>query len=86
MILSNPDQLQQSPERAVLDVLDFTLQQTIYAIFAAYPEILEQAHSPHNEGMPTQAWIADIIYEQASALQHTLERYRQAIEAAHQFR
>ncbi len=86
MTMSNPDQLQQDPERAILDVLDFTLQQTIFAIFAAYPEILQHAYSCQNEGMPAQAWIADIIYEQASALQHTLERYRQAIEVAHQIR
>lgn len=80
MSLATPDRLLAEPELAVLELLDLTLQQTIYALFAAHPELiggdLEYCHTT-----TPQLWIADAIYNSASALQHTIDRYRQVSEA-----
>ena len=80
MSLAKPDRLLEEPELAVLELLDLTLQQTIYALFAAHPELIG-GDMQHCETTTPQLWIADAIYNSASSLQHTIERYRQVSEA-----
>lgn len=86
MNLATPQDLIEAPERAVLELLDAALQQAIYALFAAHSELLDTDSLEDCGAATPQLWIADAIYNQATALQHTINRYRQACEAATSFR
>lgn len=82
MSLANPTELVEAPELATLALLDDVLQQTIYVLFAVHPEIV---HGDTFEGCHTltaDAWVADAIYNQASSLQYTIGRYREALTQA----
>ncbi len=65
----------------MIEVLDAVLQQTIFALLAAHLEVLGQEPFDKSPAISKQALLADIICEQASSLQHTLERYRQVSES-----
>ena len=82
MKLANPTELLESPELAALAILDEVLQQTIYALFAAHPELVTGDSLEGCQHATADSWVADAIYNQATALQHLLERYRQAIARA----
>lgn len=79
MSLATPPDLYDAPELAILSVLDDTLQQTIYALFAANPELTEHVPFHERQELATEAWVADAIYAQASVMQQLIERYRQAV-------
>lgn len=79
MKLANPTQLMEWPELAAIAILDEVLQQTIYALFAAHPELVSGDTLEACHHATAESWVADAIYNQATALQHLLERYRQAI-------
>ncbi len=81
MRLANPTELLSEPERAMIEILDAVLQQTIFALLAAHLEVLGQEPFHESPGISKQALLADVICEQASSLQHTLERYRQVGES-----
>jgi len=73
-----PPDLQDRPQLAVLSVLDAALQQTVYALLAAHPE-LQSGDTLDACAVEPAAWVADALYNQITALTHTLERYRQAV-------
>lgn len=78
MKLAQPPELLENPELAALELLDTAVQQTVYALFAAHPQLvggeLEYAHD-----IDLEAWLADAIYNQGTALQYAIMRYREAI-------
>lgn len=82
MKLANPTELLEFPELATIAVLDEILQQTIYALFAAHPELVNGDSLEGCQNATADSWVADAIYNQATSLQHLLERYRQAVERA----
>jgi hypothetical protein len=86
MSLANPTELLEAPELAVLALLDETLQQTIYALFAAHPELVSGDSLEGCSSVTPEAWLADAIYNQANALQYAIERYREAIARANNIR
>ncbi len=73
MSLATPTDLYQAPELAILAVLDEVLQQAIYALFAANPELTDQEPYHLRGDLSAEVWVADAIYAQASALQHVIE-------------
>lgn len=78
MSLATPPALVEAPELAVLEVLDFTLQQAIYALFAVHPELVSGGSLEAAPHITAETWLADVLYSQASNLQHVIERYREA--------
>jgi hypothetical protein len=84
--LANPTELLDAPELAILAVLDETLQQTIYALFAAHPELVSGDSLEAYRDVTPEAWLADAIYNHANALQYAIERYRGAVERARSLR
>ena len=81
MSVATPDRLVHDPELAVLKVLDTVLHQTNFALFAAHPELVSGDSLDYCTATTPQLWIADSIYNHASALQHAISRYREACEA-----
>ena len=79
MKLANPTELLEFPELATIAILDEALQQTIFALFAAHPELVSGDSLEGCHHATADSWVADAIYNQATALQHLLERYRQAV-------
>lgn len=86
MTVASPAVLVDAPELAVLEVLDVTLQQAIYALFAVHPEIVSGGTLEHAAHVTAETWLADIIYTQAHNLQHVLGRYREAATCARALR
>lgn len=80
MNLATPNDLYQAPELAILAALDQLLQQCVFALFAAHPELTDDRPFHLREQLTAEIWVADAIYNQAIALQHTIEQYRNAIE------
>ena len=80
MSFAKPPELYTAPELAILAVLDQTLQQTIYALFAAHPELVDDIPFHLRGNLSPEIWVADAIYNQANALQQAIERYREAVE------
>jgi len=78
---ATPPDLMEAPELAVLAVLDHTLQQTAYALYAAYPELVDHHQPIGAANIGAALCLADIIAEQVASLQHTIVRYRQAVAA-----
>lgn len=78
-----PGDLLETPELAILAVLDATLQQTIYALFAVHPELVGSGTLETCWASGPDLWAADAVYEHIAGLQHALDRYRQALAAAH---
>lgn len=76
-----PGELLETPELALLAVLDATLQQTLYALFAAHPELVDSSTLEMCWASAPELWIADCICEHITGLQHALDRYRQALAA-----
>jgi len=85
MTLATPDSLYQAPELATLAILDELLQQTIYALFAAHPELTDQVPFYQRTSLTAEVWVADAIYSQASALQQSIDRYREAVKVTNNF-
>ena len=54
--------------------IDEVLQQTIYALFAAHPELVSSDSLEACHHATAESWMADAIYDEATALQHLLER------------
>lgn len=86
MTIASPTVLVDAPELAVLEVLDVTLQQAIYALFAVHPEIVSGGTLETAAHVTAETWLADIIYTQAHNLQHALARYREATTCARMLR
>lgn len=86
MSLANPTELLDAPELATLALLDEALQQTIYVLFAVHPEIVHGDTLEGCHALGAEAWVADAIYNQASSLQYTLGRYREALARAETIR
>ncbi len=80
--LACPQELAAAPELAVLALLDNTLQQTIFALFAAHPELVDNHTFELSWSAGPDLWLADAIYNQAVALQHSIGRYQEALTAA----
>ena len=80
--LHYPPDLYDAPELALLAVLDATLQQTLYALFAAHPELTSGDTLETCWANGPDLWAADAVCNYISTLQHAVERYKQAIEAA----
>ncbi len=78
MSLAMPPALVEAPELAVLEVLDLTLQQTVYALFAVHPELVSGQSFEAAPNTTAETWLADIIHDQACQLQHLITRYREA--------
>ena len=85
MTLVTPNRLYQAPELASLAILDELLQQTIYALFAAHPELTDQIPFYERTTLGSEVWVADAICIQATALQQTIDRYREAVKAANTY-
>ena len=83
MSIATPSQLMQDPELAALEILDSTIQQVIYALFAAHPQLVSGGSLEHEPSVPAEAWLADAIYNQGIALQHAIDRYREALARRH---
>lgn len=81
MSVATPDQLVNDPELAVLELLDVTLQQANFALFAAHPELVSGDCLEYHAATTPQLWIADSISNHVCALQHAINRYREACEA-----
>jgi hypothetical protein len=86
MSIATPPDLAEAPELAVLEVLDVTLQQTIYALFAVHPELVSGDGLEASLHATSETWLADIIYTQANNLQHVIQRYREASTRARALR
>jgi hypothetical protein len=76
-----PEDIVEAPELAMLAVLDAALQQTIYALFAAHPELIAGGTLETHSASGPDLWAADAAYEHIASLQHALARYRQALAA-----
>ena len=76
-----PGDLLDAPELAVLAVLDATLQQAIYALFCAHPELVGSGTLETCWASGPDLWAADSVYDHMTGLQHALDRYRQALAA-----
>ncbi len=79
MSIVTPTQLMQDPELAALEILDTTIQQVIYALFAAHPQLVSGESLENARTVPAEAWLADAIYNQGSALQQAIARYKEAL-------
>jgi len=79
--LAYPGELSDAPELAILAVLDATLQQTLYSLFAVHPELADGSTLDTCWANGPDLWAADTIYERVTGLQHALDRYRQALAA-----
>jgi len=84
--LHYPPDLYEAPELAILTALDVILQQTAYALYAAHPEMTHADPTEHEWSREPDLWVADALCEQISALQHAIERYKQATQAVHRLR
>lgn len=80
--LACPQELSESPELALLAVLDATLQQATYALFAAHPELVGTRTLEDYGANGPQLWAADALYDNITTLQHAIQRYHQAIAVA----
>lgn len=76
-----PAELLVAPELAVLAVLDAALQQTLYSLFTAHPELVGGGTLEACWASGPDLWAADAVYEHVTGLQHALDRYRQALAA-----
>jgi hypothetical protein len=82
LVVSHPQELLEAPELALLNILNATLEQMTFALFAVHPEL---ASGDSLEGCRTtscELWVADAIQTNIAALQHLLERYKQVLERA----
>ncbi len=79
MSLAKPQDLNEHPELAILEVLDVTLQQSIYALFAAHPELVSGESLECITAPGPETWLADAIYNHGCALQHAIRRYHEAL-------
>lgn len=86
MSLAKPPELYTAPELAILAILDEALQQTIYSLFAVHPELVDEIPFHLREDLNPEIWVADAIYNQASAMQQAIERYREAVEWGNRLR
>ncbi len=68
-----PGDLLAAPELAVLAVLDATLQQTLYSLFAAHPELVGSGTLETCWANGPDLWAADSVYDHITALQHALK-------------
>ena len=82
MSLANPTDLIAAPELATLALLDEAIQQTIYVLFAVHPELVSGGTLQHRHHLNVEAWLADALYNQANALQHAIQRYRESVARA----
>ena len=76
-----PADLLENPELAALAILDAALQQTVYALLAAHPELAVGDTLETCWASGPALWTADSVHEHIAQLQHAIERYRQALEA-----
>ena len=76
---ATPPALLEAPELAVLAVLDHTLQQAAYVLYAAHPEFVNHDQPINAADIGADLCLADIIAEQISSLQNTIDQYRQAV-------
>jgi hypothetical protein len=79
--LAHPDELYEAPKLAILAVLDMALQQTLYSLFAAHPELVDGDTLADHWASGPDLWAADAVYDQVTSLQQALDRYRQALKA-----
>jgi hypothetical protein len=79
LTIPTPDDLDQSPELAVLAVLDAVIESARSALVASHAE-LRSGNGLDNE-MPSHpaVWIASALLDQFDTLQSSLERYRTAL-------
>jgi len=82
MSLATPAALLEAPELAVLELLDLTLQQAVYMLLAEHPELASCSSLVTARHVIAQTWLADIILDQASHMQHAIARYREATTRA----
>lgn len=80
------EDLDETPELALVAVLDATLAAVWPALIAANPDLHDSSFATaglydDGEPMPARVWIADAILTHASLLRTDLERYRHAVEA-----
>lgn len=79
MSIANPTELLDAPELATLALLDEVIQQSIYMLFAVHPELVSGESLEGCPHVAAETWLADAVYNQAGALQHAIDRYRQAV-------
>ena len=79
--LISPPDLLESPELAILAVLDATLLQTTYALVAAHPEIVELETFEARWDSGPDLWAADALHRELTTMQLAIARYRDALAA-----
>lgn len=78
-IYAMPQALAESPELGVLAILDHTLQQAAYALYAVHPQLVDQHHPIQAKDIDAALCLADIMAEQIASLQWTIVRYREVV-------
>jgi hypothetical protein len=75
-----PEQLAEDPQLAVLSALDHLLQQCIYALMAAHPELAAGTGADTYGATASEVWLADALCDHFTALQHAIARYRELVQ------
>jgi hypothetical protein len=65
--------LDDAPQLAAFDILDFILVVSENALFAAHPELVP-GEGPQSNDLPE--WVADEICRQMRLLRETIQRYK----------
>ena len=85
--LPSRDELDESPEMAILVALEHTLALAMASLIAANPDLAapDELYGGGTPRLP-HVWIADTLIEHASALRVALRHYRLALDAWRQRR
>lgn len=75
-----PPQLAITPELAVLDLLDVTLEATAAALFAEHPHLHDAHRTPWNGDHRSQEYAAQTIVLFADRLRAVLADYRRLVD------
>lgn len=74
-----PNDLRCDPELAILDALDHTLELTIYALVAIYPELTDSERPAWRRDDDAPGRAASHLIACSQELEHAISSYRTAI-------